>query len=169
MRLTNGRGAPLCASLAGCFLMAGARLQDRAPADGTEAGMTAVDATFEVVKWDEQPWDELVGGPKLTRARVAKRFRGPLAADSELEYLMLYRPDGSASFVGLERVTGSLLGRTGTFVLRHEGTFQDGVARADCLVVTGSGTGALAKLAGRGELVAEHGQEYAMTLQVSLE
>jgi hypothetical protein len=113
------------------------------------------ESEFQVTNWEEKPWDELEGGPRLTRARVTKVFQGELEGDGAVEYLMTHRPDGTAAFVGIERVKGRVGKRTGTFVLEHHGTFEAGVARATCRVVPGSGTGELAGLQGEGTFAAE--------------
>jgi Protein of unknown function (DUF3224) len=67
--------------------------------------------------------------------------------------------DGAdASYVGYERVVGSLGGRSGSFVLRLAGGFEQGAASTDWTVVEGSGTGGLAGLRGEGGYVAKHGE-----------
>ncbi len=63
-------------------------------------------AMFAIKGWDEKPYNEVAGQPKLTRANVTMTFTGDLEGESQLEYLMMYRADGTASFVGLERVQG---------------------------------------------------------------
>ncbi len=68
---------------------------------------------------------------------------------------MIYAEDGSASFVGLERVKGDLTGKKGSFVLQHVGRFADGAAKGTVTVVPGSGTGELVGLSGNGELLAD--------------
>jgi len=126
-------------------------------------------ATFEIKGWDEKPYDEMEGGPKLARARVSKVFHGDLEGNSALEVLLVYRQDGTASFIGLERVAGSLLGRPGTFVLKHEGTFENGTATAVCSVVPASATGALKGLRGQGSFAAGHAQSYPFSLDFELD
>ena len=111
--------------------------------------------------WDEHPYEGVEGEPKLTRAFVTNAFRGDIEGSGTLEYLMVYRADGSVPFIGLERVDGRIGGRAGSFVLRHEGTFQEGVAEARWSVVPGSGTGELRGLRGAGGFVARHGEEQA--------
>lgn len=125
---------------------------------------THATATFEVKSWDEKPYNEMEGGPKLTRARVAKSFEGDIEGEGTLEYLMIYRDDGSASFVGLERVVGSVGKRSGSFVLQHSGTFEGGTTKATWSVVPGSGTGDLRGLRGDGGFASAHAQRYPMTL-----
>jgi hypothetical protein len=126
-------------------------------------------ATFEVRSWDEKPYHEGEGMPKLTRARVEKSLSGDIVGESTVEYLMAYRADGSANFVGHERIDGTLGGRTGTFVLEHTGTFEGGVATAKWIVVPGSGTGELVGLSGEGGFASAHADRYEMTLSYSLD
>src|SRR6476659_7837312 len=107
---------------------------------------TDVSATFEVTGWDERPLDETDGAAKWTQSSVTKTFHGDIDATAALEYLMVYAADGSATFVGLERLQGRVAGRSGTFVLQHVGRFEDGAAKGDLTVATGSGTGDLTGL-----------------------
>lgn len=127
--------------------------------------MTHADARFEVQSWEEEPYDEIEGGPRLTRARVTKTFHGDLEGTSTVHYLMIHRPDGTANFVGHERVTGRLGARSGSFVLEHSGTFAGGTARATWTVVAGSGTGELAGLEGHGGFESAHATQYPITFE----
>jgi hypothetical protein len=115
---------------------------------------TRASAMFQVTNWDEKPYHEGEGEPKLTRATVTKTFSGDLEGEAFLEYLMVHRADGTAAFVGMERVKGKLGGKSGTFVLEHRGTHGDGTARAICRIVPGSGTGELTGLQGEGGFAA---------------
>ena len=126
-------------------------------------------ATFKLDSWDEDPYNEIEGAPKLTRVKVTKTYHGDIEGKSTLEYLMMYRQDGTASFVGLERVVGSLGGRSGTFVLQHKGTFEGGKAKVDWFVVSGSGTGKLSGLCGEGGFATEHTEQPAVTLDFDFE
>jgi Protein of unknown function (DUF3224) len=109
---------------------------------------THADATFKVDAWDERPWDSAAGQPKMTRAEVSKSFEGDLVGTSRLQYLMTYRDDGTADFVAMERLDGSLGGKRGTFVLSHAGAFVDGAASGTWTIVEGSGTGELEGITG---------------------
>jgi hypothetical protein len=126
-------------------------------------------AMFAIKSWDEKAYNETVGLPKLTRASVTKTFSGDLEGESQLEYLMLYRADGTASFVGLERVQGRLGGRSGSFVLQRTGIFDGSLAKESYSVVPGSGTGELAGLRGEGSSAAGHAKENPMTLEYDLD
>ena len=125
-------------------------------------------ARFAIKAWDEKPYSEEAGQPKLTRASVTKELTGEISGQSHVEYLMMYRPDGSASFVGLERVTGSLAGKAGSFVLQRTGVFENGQAKESYTVVPGSGTGALAGLSGEGATSVGHGMEHPFELSYDL-
>lgn len=130
---------------------------------------TQAKSTFELAGWDEKPYDEPDDGPKLSKARVTKSFRGDVEGEGTAEYLVAYAPDGSASFVGLEQVVGKVGDRAGSFVLQHVGTFADNLAKGDVSVVPGSGTGELAGLKGKGAFAAETGPNGTMTLHYDLD
>lgn len=113
---------------------------------------------FTVRSWDERPYSEIDGGPKLTRASVVNSFDGDIEGEGTLEYLMVYRDCSSGSFLGLEHLVGRLGGGAGSFVLQHSGTFEGDTVEATWFVVPGSGTGELRGLRGEGGFVAKHGE-----------
>ncbi len=125
-------------------------------------------ARFAIKSWDEKPYSEGQDMPRLARASVTKTFTGDIEGDGQVEYLMLYRSDGSATFVGLERVAGRLGGKTGTFVLQRIGVFEDGQAKESYSVVPGSGTGELHGLRGEGSSAVGHGMEHPFSLDYDL-
>jgi hypothetical protein len=114
---------------------------------------TRVSATFEITEWDERPFDEDLDLAKLTKASVGKKYAGDIEGGSVTEWLMAYQADGSAVFVGLERIKGTVGGRRGSLFVQHVGTFADGAANAVLSVV--SGTGELIAVTGDGVLVAD--------------
>lgn len=67
---------------------------------------------------------------------------------------MAYGNDGTATFVGLERITGSVGGRDGSVVVQHAGRFDGGAAKASLTVVPGAGAGDLSSASGEGEFYA---------------
>lgn len=125
-------------------------------------------ATFEIKSWDEKPFHEGEGLPKITRAIVAKTFAGEIEGTGTLEYLMMYRDDGSASFVGMERIIGRVGGKSGSFVLQHSGVFEAGLAKSTCPIVPGSGTGELRGIRGEAHYAATHTSR-PITLEYDLE
>jgi hypothetical protein len=129
---------------------------------------TVAKSLFTIKSWDEKPYGEGPDLPKLTRAAVTKTFTGDIAGEGQVEYLMMYRGDGSATFVGLERVIGQIRGKAGSFVLQRTGVFENGAAKESYVVVPGSGTGALRGLRGEGASAVGHGTEYPFTLEYEL-
>jgi hypothetical protein len=84
------------------------------------------------------------------RMSIEKQFRGDLEAASTGEMLMAGTSvKGSAGYVAIEHVSGSLHGRTGGFVLQHSGTMNRGAPQLSVTVVPDSGTGELEGLAGK--------------------
>jgi hypothetical protein len=128
---------------------------------------THLTAKFQVTGWDESPFDDEQEMPKITRALVTKAYSGDIEGASTTQWLMAYAEDGSATFVGLERVAGSVAGRSGTFALRHVGSFEDGVAKGSLEVIEGSGSGGLASATGSGEFLADPGG--SVTLNFTLD
>jgi hypothetical protein len=89
-------------------------------------------------------------GSSLGRMSIDKQFRGDLDATSKGEMLSAGTSiKGSAGYVAIERVSGALHGKTGTFVLQHSGTMTRGAPELSITVVPDSGTGQLAGLSGR--------------------
>jgi hypothetical protein len=125
-------------------------------------------ARFAIKSWDEKPYSEGQDLPKLTRAAVTKTFTGDIAGEGHIEYLMMYRSDASATFIGFERIVGSLAGRAGSFVLQRTGVFENGMAKESYAVVPGSGTGELQGLRGEGATAVGHGMEHPFTLNYEL-
>lgn len=125
-------------------------------------------ARFAIKSWDEKPYSEVDGQPKLTRATVTKSYTGEISGDGTVEYLMMYRSDGTATFVGLERVVGQIGGKKGSFVLQRTGVFEDGQAKESYSVVRGSATGELQGLRGEGSSSVGHGMEHPFSLSYEL-
>jgi hypothetical protein len=125
-------------------------------------------ARFAIKSWDEKPYSEEPDMPKLTRASVTKSYTGDIEGEGQVEYLMMYRSDGSASFVGLERVVGRIAGKTGVFVLQRIGVFESGQAKESYSVIPGSTTGELRGLQGDGLSAVGHGTEHPFTLNYDL-
>lgn len=128
----------------------------------------SANARFAVKSWDEKAYDEGQDRPRLTRASVTKTYTGDIEGEGQVEYLMMYRGDGSATFVGLERVVGRIGGKTGSLVLLRTGIFESGQARESYSVIPGSATGELHGLLGEGNSAVGHGMEHPFTLTYEL-
>jgi hypothetical protein len=98
-------------------------------------------------------------GVTLGRLTLHKRFEGDLEATGEGQMLTaLTAVQGSAGYVAIERVTGMLHGRGGSFVFQHTGTMDQGAQQLSIVVVPDSGTGELAGLRGSFRLRIEGGR-----------
>ena len=88
----------------------------------TQATKTMASARIEVESYEPRPYEQPANGPQLLEIHVKERFIGEIEADGVVRFLQAAREDGSASFVGIERVTGRVGGRHGTFLLQDAGT-----------------------------------------------
>ena len=123
-----------------------------------DAGRTRANAVITVHKYEPSAYDEPAGGPVLTRIHVEESFAGDITGEGVVEFLQAASADGSASFVGIERVTSELGGRRGTFLLQDAGTVQGNIVSGDWFVIPGSGTGQLTGLRGEGGFRANLGE-----------
>ena len=132
----------------------------------SERQATKVHATglINVKTYVPKPYDEPTEGPKLIRISVTETFTGDIVGEGTAEFLQVVRPEGSASFVGVERVLGKIGRRSGTFVFQNEGTLEGKTVSGSWFVVPGSGTGELRGLRGDGGFTAELGQHAKITL-----
>ena len=132
-------------------LFSGFRAQAQSPsiqqsADAKEKVLNHASGTFEV-KLVPQGDDAAASG--LGRMTIDKQFHGDLEGTSKGQMLSAMGSiKGSAGYVAIERVTGKLKGRSGSFVLQHSGTMTRGEPRLVVSVVPDSGTGELVGLAG---------------------
>lgn len=130
--------------------------------------MTIAKGTFSV-KRTPQPADETGAGTAIGKFSLDKEFQGELEGTSKGEMLaIMTAAPGSAGYVAMEQVTGTLNGRTGTFALQHTGSMNRGAPELSVTVVPDSGTGELEGLSGRMEIKIEDGNhfyefEYALT------
>jgi Protein of unknown function (DUF3224) len=125
---------------------------------------------FKIEGWEESAYSEGEDGRKLTQASVKQSFSGDIEGEGSVEWLMCYRPDQTAEFVGLQRIDGRLGGRSGSFVLlQSDGSFDGTEAKGQLSVVPGSGTGELSGLRGQGRFSAPRASEASMTLDCDFE
>ena len=104
-----------------------------------------------------QPADDTGVG----RFSLDKQFQGDLEGTSKGEMLAVSTAvPGSAGYVAIERVTGSLKGRTGEFALQHTGTMTRGAPQLSVTVVPDSGTGELEGLSGKLDIKIEDGKHF---------
>ena len=104
----------------------------------------------------------------VARMSIAKQYHGDLEATGEGQMLAAgTETKGSAGYVAIERVTGTLNGRKGSFVLQHHGIMDRGTPSLMVTVVPDSGTGELAGLKGKMEIKIDAGK-HSYELEYSL-
>jgi hypothetical protein len=119
---------------------------------------TRANGTITVHKYEPLAYDEPVDAPALSRIHVEESFSGDISGDGVVEFLQASRPDGSASFVGMERITGTVGGRKGTFLLQDAGTVDGNIVSGDWFVIPDSATAGLSGLRGTGGFRANLGE-----------
>lgn len=119
--------------------------------------MSIASGRFEIQSTPQPPYESEAG---ITLARVSfdKQFQGDLTAASRVEMLSARTPvPNSAGYVAIERVKGTLHGKHGSFVLKHDGTMDRGRASLTITVVPDSGTEELTGLSGQMRIEIEGG------------
>ena len=130
---------------------------------------TTATSNCAIDSWHEEVYLEAESGGKLTRAHAKQTFSGDIEGHGDVQWLMCYRSDGTADFVGLQHLSGRVGERSGTLVLETRGTFDDRGATGPVRVVPGSGTEELSGISGDGELRAPRGHQASITLTFSFE
>ena len=129
---------------------------------------TRATGTFTVAGWDENTYEEFEGGGKLTKVQAKFALEGEMTGEASWDAVMCYRTDGAVDFTGYQRMTGRIGSRAGSFVVRADGDFSDGVARTNWQVIEASSTGDLIGLRGSGESVTTGGTGGDFTLDYEL-
>ncbi|GAA2019821.1 DUF3224 domain-containing protein [Nakamurella flavida] len=128
--------------------------------------MTRLELPFTLDRWDATSTEDGPGEETAAMAVVAlaKTYRGDELTATATGHALTTRGPLGAAYVAQERITGTLLGRTGSFVLEHGASMGEGVeTESHAAVVAGSGTGELAGIAGTGLMEHE-----LLTLDVEL-
>lgn len=128
------------------------------------ANTTAAKATIAVNKYEPAVYSEQDAALTLSKIHVEESFSGDIEGDGVVEFLQAARADGSASFVGIEHVTGTVGGKKGTFLLQDAGSVSGNIVSGDWFVIPGSGTDELAGLRGVGGFRANLGEGAEVTL-----
>ena len=137
--------------------------------NSTQKGANVIQAkgTFEV-KLDPQGDADKAEGSTLARMSIDKKYHGDLEGAAKGTMLTAGTDvKGSAGYVAVERVTGTLNGKSGSFVLQHSGTLTRGAAVQNISVVPDSGTGQLAGITGKFVVIiaeGKHAYEFDYTL-----
>jgi len=122
---------------------------------------------FEITDWQEKPAGTSTG-PKVTRATVKQKFTGDIKGTGTTEYLMVYRPDKTADYSGVQVISGTIGDRKGTFALLLRGRYDGKDATTKWEVVPDAGKGGLKGLSGKGGFGAPMGSKGKYTLTYEL-
>ena len=122
-------------------------------------------ASFKSITWEETPYAEFDGGRKMTRVHAVFAYEGDIVGEGTVDYLMAYGADGLGIFVGLERIVGSVNGKSGSFAAQHTGTFDLKAVHTHWVFVPGLGTEGLEGITGSGELKLEGHGPYPFTFE----
>ena len=118
--------------------------------------------------WSESLNEEFGDGSKITGAEVPLQDGTDGLESGWFSMLSYYRPDGTSEFTTMLRLAGQLDGRTGTFILRGEGTFDGTSFTGSMRIVDRSGTGELAWISGTGDLAGISGTYMPLSLAYEL-
>jgi len=161
--------------LAACLLLSFyAHGQTKSPVQNPvqeKTGMTQhASGSFEVKLTPQKPDSEVAQAANLGRMTGDKQYHGDLEAISKGEMIAAQTEvKGSAGYVAMERVTGTLKGRKGSFVLQHSATMTRGVPALSIVVVPDSGTGELKGISGKMNIViapdGKHTYEFDYTIE----
>ncbi len=125
--------------------------------------------SFDVKGTPQKPDNKEAEAANFGRMSLDKQFHGDLEATSKGEMIgAMTEVKGSGGYVAMERVTGTLDGRTGTFVLQHSGTMTRGAQQLSINVVPDSGTGGLAGISGSMTIIIKEGGKHFYEFEYQL-
>lgn len=124
---------------------------------------------FDVKLAPQKPDNPQAESAGIGRMSLDKQFHGDLEATSQGEMLAIRTDvENSAGYVAIERVSGNLHGRSGSFVLQHSSTMNRGVPTQSISVVPDSGTGKLTGLNGTMTIIIAEGGKHAYEFEYLL-
>ena len=129
--------------------------------------MARAEATFTNLTYETETYDQAPGA-ELGRMHITRRFTGDLEGESTAELLTATTPEGAAVFLGLDRITGTLHGREGSFVLQHGGEIDASGPTTWGKIVPASGTGGLAGLTGTSRISVDEDGTHRIALEYEL-
>jgi Protein of unknown function (DUF3224) len=123
-------------------------------------------APFTNDRYDEESYGE-AEGTELSRVHISRSFSGDLEGASIAE-LLIAKSEGGGGYIGHDRITGTLQGKSGGFVFQHSGLMgPEGVTNTGT-IVPGSGSGELAGITGEGRMLADEEGNHTLTLEYEL-
>jgi hypothetical protein len=123
-------------------------------------------APFTNDRYDEEPYGE-AEGTELSQVHISRTFTGDLEGESTAE-LLIAKSEGGGGYVGHDRISGTLGGKSGGFVFQHSGLMgPEGITNTGT-IVPGSGTGELEGITGEGAMLADDEGNHTITLSYEL-
>jgi hypothetical protein len=123
-------------------------------------------APFTNDRYDEEAYAD-AGGVELSRVHISRTFTGDLEGESAAE-LMIAKSEGGGGYIGHDRISGNLAGKTGGFVFQHTGIMgPEGITNTGT-IVPGSGTGELEGINGEGTMLADEDGNHTFALTYEL-
>ena len=116
---------------------------------------------------DAETYDDREGAT-LGRIHIERSFQGDLEGEATAELLTATAENGVAVYLALDRISGHLDGREGSFVLQHRGVLSADGAEVDGAIVPGSGTGELTGISGQGAMTVDDKGTHRLTLEYEL-
>lgn len=125
--------------------------------------------TFLTTSYDMQPFHEREGAPSLYHYKQNNTFSGDVQGEGTNQNVVVMSADGSATFIGYERIVGKVGDRSGSFILQHTGKTEGGITSGTWTVVPGSGTDQLKGLTGSGGFSYDGNENTPYTFEYSFE
>jgi Protein of unknown function (DUF3224) len=123
-------------------------------------------APFTNDRYDEEPYGE-GEGVELSRVHISRTFSGDLTGESRAE-ILITKSEGGGGYTGQDLITGTLNGKSGSFVIQHGGILgPDGVTNSGT-IVPGTGAGELEGITGQATLLADEEGNHTLTLEFVL-
>jgi hypothetical protein len=116
----------------------------------------------------DDPLEQLPGGGKLTRASGEQAYTGDIEGRGQVQWLMSYRGDGTAHFVGIWHVTASIDGRKGSFIAECVGEFDGSASSGSLSILEAFADGELSGLRGTGTFKAPGGADASYELDYEM-
>jgi hypothetical protein len=130
--------------------------------------MAKAKGSFQITSFNEDTYEDRGSGAKLTHASGDQAFSGDIEGEGAVHWLMSYRPDKTATYVGLQRIKGEIGGRNGSFIIEATGDFDGAASRGDWSVIPSSGTDDLKGITGTGTFDAPGGPKATYALDYEL-
>jgi hypothetical protein len=126
-----------------------------------------ITGTFTLDSWEQDDVD-VRDGTGIAKAHVTKTLSGDLVGTSTADLLLAGTQEGSRAYCGFERITGTIAGRTGSFVLRHTAEGDAAGGWLTWQILPGSGTGELAGVLGEGQIDKDEAGHHTFWLDLGL-